>query len=73
MAAKPCPTELAAPLHPERVVDGQRNLFCVHYDACLDEAVKQGWGGWGCVTCTLGVCQPSPGEGLEDYATQRRA
>jgi hypothetical protein len=69
---KPCPTELTTPLHPERGIDGHRNLFCVHYDACLDEAVKQGWGSFGCSACALTTVQSSPGEGIEDYAQQRR-
>ena len=72
MTAQPRPTELTTPLHPERGIDGQRSLFCTHYDDCLDEAVKQGWSSWGCLACGLAPLQPSPGDGLADYATQRR-
>jgi len=70
--ARPQPTELTTPIHPEHGIDGQRSLFCAHYDDCLDEAVKQGWGSWGCAACGLVAIQPAPGDGLADYATQRR-
>jgi hypothetical protein len=70
--AKPSPTELTTPIHPERGIDGQRNLFCVHYDACLDEAVKQGWSSFCCSACGLSAVHPNPEEGIETYAQQRR-
>ena len=53
MLAKPCPTELTAPINPDRGVEGHRNLFCTFYDACLDEAVKKGWNSWTCTRCAL--------------------
>jgi hypothetical protein len=40
--AKPSPTELTAPINPDRGVEGHRNLFCTFYGSCLDEAVKRG-------------------------------
>jgi hypothetical protein len=70
--AKPCPSELAAPINPERGVEGHRNLFCSYYDGCLDEAVKKGWNSWTCTRCELFAIQPDVEEGIEDYATQRR-
>jgi hypothetical protein len=70
--AKPCPSELAAPINPDRGVDGHRNLFCSYYDGCLDEAVKKGWSSWSCTRCDLFSVQPDVGQGLENYATQRR-
>jgi hypothetical protein len=70
---KPSPTELTAPINPERGVDGQRNLFCTHYDGCLDEAVKRGWNSWGCTHCGLQAAAPPQAMGLESYATQRRS
>ena len=73
MLAKPSPTELTAPINPDRGVDGQRNLFCTHYDGCLDEAVKRGWNSWGCSRCGLYALAPPQALGLESYATQRRA
>jgi hypothetical protein len=69
---KPCPTEIASPINPERGLDGQRSLFCVHYDACLDEAVKQGWSSWGCTACALVADEPDEAAGIDGYATQRR-
>src|SRR4051812_19456430 len=41
--SKPNPVELPAPINPEggrkQSVEMHRNLFCLHYDNCLDEAV----------------------------------
>jgi hypothetical protein len=71
--AKPTPTELASPIHPDRGVEGHRNLFCAHYDGCLGEAVRRGWNSWTCGRCHLfGLQAAEAGIGLEDYATRRR-
>jgi hypothetical protein len=70
--AKPSPTELTAPINPDRGVEGHRNLFCNYYDACLDEAVKKGWNSWTCTRCPLHAAQPEVEGGIESYATQRR-
>jgi hypothetical protein len=70
--AKPCPSELTAPINPDRGVEGHRNLFCNYYDGCLDEAVKKGWNSWSCTRCDLFALQPEVEQGLESYATQRR-
>lgn len=70
--AKPCPTELTAPINPDRGVEGHRNLFCGYYDACLDEAVKKGWNSWTCVRCQMFAVAATVEVGLESYATQRR-
>ncbi|BDG07753.1 hypothetical protein AMPC_08660 [Anaeromyxobacter paludicola] len=72
MVAKPSPTELTAPINPDRGVEGHRNLFCNNYDGCLDEAVKKGWNSWTCTQCQLFAVEPDLEVGLEDYATQRR-
>lgn len=73
MLAKPTPTELSAPINPERGVEGHRNLFCSRYHGCLDEAVRRGWNSWTCERCQLFSLQPTDGSaGLEGYATQRR-
>ncbi len=69
---KPSPTELTAPINPDRGVEGHRNLFCSFYDACLDEAVKKGWNSWTCARCALFAMRPDVDVGLEGYATQRR-
>ena len=70
--AKPSPTELTAPINPDRGVEGHRNLFCNFYDACLDEAVKKGWNSWTCTRCGLHAAQREVEGGIESYATQRR-
>ncbi len=74
---KPFPTELQNTINPEpsgkhASVECQRNLFCNHYDDCLDEAVKKGWNSWSCTHCGLFAVQPDMEQGLENYATQRR-
>ena len=30
---------------------GARNVFCPHYDECLDLAIKKGWMAWHCHSC----------------------
>lgn len=72
MLDKPTPTELAAPINPDRGVEGQRNLFCTFYDGCLDEAVKQGWNSWSCVRCPHHAAAPAPEGEIDSYAQQRR-
>ncbi|MBI3181425.1 MAG: hypothetical protein HYZ28_04725 [Myxococcales bacterium] len=37
-----------------------RNLFCRHYDSCLDFAVRQGWLDWTCESCPLLAHTPRP-------------
>jgi len=72
VVAKPSPSELTAPINPDRGVEGHRNLFCTSYDGCLDEAVKKGWNSWTCTHCQLFAVEPDLEAGLENYATQRR-
>lgn len=75
---KPFPTELASPINPEAQtgrkagVENHRNLFCAHYDDCLDEAVKRGWNSFTCVRCPLFALEGEYEGGIESYATQRR-
>jgi len=81
---KPFPTELQATINPEpsgkhSSVEFQRNLFCGHYDDCLDEAVKKGWNSFTCVRCPLyavaegaNMAKDEVRKGIEIYATQRR-
>ncbi len=49
----PQPTELGAHMRFLSSVQKHRNLYCRHYDACLDHAVKQGWEGWSCLQCPM--------------------
>lgn len=77
--SKPYPIELPAPINPEAGLGGKgggvefhRNLFCAHYDDCLDEAVKRGWNSFSCSRCPF-FEQPGDYEGgVEGFATQRR-
>jgi hypothetical protein len=70
--AKPCPTELVSLINPDRGLDGQRNLFCTHYDNCLDEAIRQGWNSWCCTRCDLSSIGPGEADSIDTFATQRR-
>lgn len=75
---KPFPTELAGPINPDPSstrtpgVESHRNLFCAHYDDCLDEAVKRGWNSFTCTRCPLFQQAGDYEGGVEAYATQRR-
>ncbi len=53
MSHEPFPTPLTGPFGLERAVEEHRNLYCAHYDRCLNEAVRAGWPGWSCTHCTL--------------------
>ena len=70
--AKPCPAELVSLINPDHGLDGQRNLFCVHYDSCLDEAIRQGWNSWCCTRCGLSRAGPGEADSIDSFATQRR-
>lgn len=78
---KACPTELTTAINLEftargGTVESQRNLFCPHYDDCLDEAVNRGWSSFTCVKCPLFSNRLAPARnrrGIDLYATQRRA
>jgi hypothetical protein len=75
--AKPNPVELPAPINPEggrkQSVEMHRNLFCVHYDDCLDEAVKRSWNSFTCVRCAFYHTTEEEAGGVERFATQRKA
>jgi hypothetical protein len=49
--ATPNPTEST---ESPNVVSGEiRNVFCFHYDRCLDDVVRRGWANWSCQRCAL--------------------
>jgi hypothetical protein len=50
---QPNPTPLASLIRSETTVQGHRNLYCFHYDACLDVAVRLDWDSWSCEKCPL--------------------
>jgi hypothetical protein len=39
---------------------GERNVFCPHYNRCLDHAVKYAWPTWECGGCELRRMQSEP-------------
>ncbi len=60
MDASPHPTELLKLLDLDRMVESDRNLFCDHYVACLDEAVSNNWVSWTCANCLLATVESRP-------------
>jgi hypothetical protein len=44
------PTRLEERLR-EPAVEVHRNLYCPHYDSCLELAVQAGWESWTCARC----------------------
>lgn len=73
----PFPVELPAPINAEsglgQSVEMHRNLFCAHYDNCLDQAVKSAWNSFSCRRCVFYETTEQEEDGLETLATQRRA
>jgi hypothetical protein len=49
-----------------------RNLYCLHYDACLDVAVKLDWDSWSCEKCPLFAVHEAPREHAGHFAHDRR-
>lgn len=72
MSTKPCPTELHAHMRFPSSVAKHRNLYCAHYDACLDVAVKKGWEGWSCLNCPLFRVQGEAPDAREFASANRR-
>ena len=54
---QPNPTVLAGLVQPENV-ERHRNVFCDHYDHCLDEALRQTWPSWSCERCPMFARDP---------------
>jgi hypothetical protein len=68
----PNPTPLATLIRSEATVSGHRNLYCFHYDACLDVAVKLDWDSWSCEKCPLFRVQEEPRHFAGAFANDRR-
>src|SRR5512140_1506315 len=67
----PNPTPLTQLIRSESVVSGHRNLYCIHYDACLDVAVKLDWDSWSCEKCPLFAEHEAPRDFAGPYANER--
>lgn len=72
MYAQPNPSPLAQLIRSENTVAGLRNLYCLHYDACLDVAVKLDWDSWSCEKCALFACHDAPRDFAGPFANERR-
>jgi hypothetical protein len=69
---QPNPTPLATLIRSEGTVAGHRNLYCFHYDACLDVAVKLDWDSWSCEKCPLFAVHDAPRDKAGQFAHDRR-
>jgi hypothetical protein len=72
MRMLPNPTPLTQLIRSESVVSGHRNLYCIHYDACLDVAVKMDWDSWTCEKCALFAEHEAPRDFAGSFANERR-
>jgi hypothetical protein len=70
--AQPNPSPLAQLIRSETTVAGLRNLYCVHYDSCLDVAVKLDWDSWSCGKCPLFARHEAPRDFAGTFANERR-
>jgi hypothetical protein len=68
----PNPTPLTSLIRSEGTVPMIRNLYCLHYDACLDVAVKLDWDSWSCEKCPLFTVHEGPREHAGHFAHDRR-
>jgi hypothetical protein len=68
----PHPTPLLQLIRSEGTVSSHRNLYCVHYDSCLDVAVKRDWDSWTCGNCPLFTVHDAPRDFANPYANERR-
>jgi hypothetical protein len=67
----PNPTPLLQLIRSEAIVSGHRNLYCVHYDGCLDVAVKNDWDSFTCEKCQLFGVHHEPREFADPFANER--
>ena len=72
MTFLPNPSPLSQLIRSETVVSGHRNLYCFHYDACLDVAVKSDWDSWSCEKCPLFRVEEGPRDHANSFANDRR-
>jgi hypothetical protein len=68
----PNPSPLAQLIRSEATVGGHRNLYCLHYDSCLDVAVKLDWDSWSCEKCSLFEVHDAPRDFAGFFANDRR-
>jgi hypothetical protein len=68
----PNPSPLSQLIRSETVVSGHRNLYCFHYDSCLDVAVKCDWDSWSCEKCSLFRIEEEPRDHANSFANDRR-
>lgn len=61
-APRPRPRPIPLPRKiPETAVDRHRDVWCRHYDDCLDQACQRNWTSWSCQGCPLkGQAQVRP-------------
>ncbi len=68
LIALPHPRELPVLIKPDGEIEQYRNLFCGHYDACLDEAIDHAWTSWTCAGCEYFAMLPAVRAGARTEA-----
>ena len=68
---QPNPTPLLQLIRSEAIVAGHRNLYCVHYDGCLDVAVKLDWDSFTCEKCPMFGVHDAPRAFADPFANER--
>jgi len=54
---------------PIEAVDAHRDIWCRHYDSCLDVAARRGWISWSCASCPLrGMVQEKPDLRIREHS-----
>lgn len=63
---RPSPLDEVLPIE---AVDAHRDIWCRHYDGCLDVAVRRGWISWSCASCPLrGKAQVKPELRVQEHS-----
>lgn len=69
MPAKSLHAEERIPVSAARTAEPDRELFCTHYDHCLDTTIERNWPGFSCGCCPLrGLVSVRPSPAQEDVA-----
>ena len=53
MNPRPNPSETRGARTAQRRLEDLRNVFCHHYNGCLDHAMREDWSDWTCARCPI--------------------
>jgi hypothetical protein len=66
------PNPVSCPEAAGRGDAAHRNLYCTHYNDCLQFAARKSWRDWTCQQCALNLGAKPPGAGQWAEARIRR-